>query len=577
MMVELAHHLYLLVAVLGLALSVSYGGQPVLCQGAFLAVGGFGVAHLERAGLPLAGAVLVGAVLAACAGYLVGLLTARLRGAAVALSTWAFAWLVYTVLDAFPTVSGGSQGLVRPSPARLHSPVFDVTVTLTPLAHVVVAGSMCLLTLAMVARLTRGPAGLEWAALREAPALATSLGVPVLRRRAALFATTAAVAAVSGAGITVLLGVAAPSDVSPLLSLQLFVAALIGGTARLWGPVLGLLVIAVIPPLADGLAGAAGLPAEASGGVLTAVALVAVPLLRGPVERFAGRWPERTRRPGEPVEDTEDLAPRTAASREAVVLTARGLDVGIGETDILTGVDLEVRAGQVHALIGPNGSGKTTALRALAGALRPKGGRILLEETDVTGAGQLEMVRRGVTRTFQRTVGLERLSPYRQLLLGVRGGSPVPFAAVRHLFASESMRDHAAAADREAWRALRLTELAGRASDRPGDLGAGEQRLLQVARAVATGARVLLLDEPAVGMTGPERVVLARVLRRLAAGGAAILLVEHDLALVHGVADRITVLDRGRVLATGTPESTAADPAVRRVYLGDTDPSSARG
>ncbi|WP_066951466.1 branched-chain amino acid ABC transporter ATP-binding protein/permease [Microtetraspora fusca] len=575
MIVDLAHHLYLLIAVLGLALPVSYGGQPVLCQGAFLAVGSFGVVHLERAGLPLAAAAFASAVFAAFAGYLVGLLTARLRGAAVALSTWAFAWLVYALLRAFPALSGGSQGLVRPSPARLHSQIFDVTITLTPLVHVAVAGSVCLLSLAAVARLNRGPAGLDWAALREAPALATSLGVPVLHRRAALFATAAAIAAVSGAGITVLLGVAAPSDVSPLLSLQLFVAVLIGGVARLWGPVLGLLVIAVIPPLADALASTVGLPSERSGGVLTALALVAVPFLRGPIERLAGRWPERAERPREPAELSGESA--RAASREGVMLAAQGLDVAIGETHILTGVDLEVRAGEVHALIGPNGSGKTTALRALAGALQPTGGRILVEGTDVTGAGQLDMVRRGVTRTFQHTVGLERLCPYRQVLLGVRGGTPVPFAAVRHLLGSVSVRDHAAAADREAWRALRLTELAERAFDRPRELGAGEQRLLQVARAVATGARVLLLDEPAVGMTGPERATLSRVLRRLAEGGTAILLVEHDLALVHGVADRITVLERGRVLAGGSPESVAADPAVRRVYLGDVDLSSASG
>src|SRR3954471_19631916 len=159
MTVELAHHLYLLIAVLGLALSVSYGGQPVLCQGAFLAVGGFGVVHLERAGLPLAAAVFAAAAIAACAGYLVGLLTARLRGASVALWTWAFAWLVYALLQAFPAVSGGSQGLVRPTPAHLASALFGVTVTLTPPVHVAVAGTLCLLSLAAVARLARGPAG----------------------------------------------------------------------------------------------------------------------------------------------------------------------------------------------------------------------------------------------------------------------------------------------------------------------------------------------------------------------------------------------------------------------------------
>jgi ABC-type branched-subunit amino acid transport system ATPase component len=423
--------------------------------------------------------------------------------------------------------------------------------------HVVVAAVLCLTVVAVLVRLERGPGGLDLAALREGPALAASLGVPVAARRRAVLSATAALGALSGAGSTVLLGLVSPSDVSPLVSLQLFVAVLLGGTARWWGPVLGVAVLTALPPLADALATSGGVDPERSRGVLTAALLVAVLALRRRVGRAFAR-------PGPPPGQPGTAPDRPSSPWRPVLLSARHLQASYDGVVALDDAGIVLRGGEVHALIGPNGSGKSTLLKALAGELRTG-------EVEVAGvphrAGCVQdRVRVGVVRTPQHTVVMPRLAADRQVAVGARGGVRPPFAVLRHLLATPGSRR--SPQRRVVARALEDVGLGHVLGADPQRLTAGDQRLLQVARAVATGAQVLLLDEPAAGMTADERARLGAVLRRLAGNGAAVLLVEHDMRLVGAVADRVTVLDAGRVLATGTPEQVRADPAVRRAYLG---------
>src|SRR3954469_1927560 len=288
-MTTLAIDLYLLVAAYGLALSVSYAGLPVLGQGAFVAVGAFGTSQLASRGVPLGGAAITAPAIAAAPAYLVGFAAARLAGAQLALATWALAWLAYTALVVFPRLSGGAQGLTRATPAHLVSPSLGLDVTLQPWVHVLIAA---LVDVALAVVLWRSSAtawGLDLAALRSGAALADSLGVPVQRRRRAVLAASAALGAAGGAGTAVLLGIVAPADYSPLLSLQLFVAVLVGGTATWWGPAIGVALLAALPSASDGIATAAGIDPLRAQGVLTAALLVAALALRGPVGRRVGR------------------------------------------------------------------------------------------------------------------------------------------------------------------------------------------------------------------------------------------------------------------------------------------------
>jgi branched-chain amino acid transport system permease protein len=572
-----AADLYLLVAAYGLALAVSYAGLPMLGQGAFVAVGAFGTAQLAGHGVPLLVAVAVAVIAAGCAGYVVGFAATRLAGSSLALATWGLAWLVYTALVLFPRLSGGSQGLTRPTPATLTSPTLGVEIVLQPWVHALVGGVLVVALALVLVRAQAGPWGLDWAALRTGPALADSLGVPVQRRRRAVLAAAAALGALGGAGTAVLQGVVAPTDYSPLLSLQLFVAVLVGGTATWWGPALGVGLIAALPTTADSIATAAGIDPLRARAVLTAALLVAVLALRAPVGRLAGpyvrRWLARPYSP-DPAAAADDVPVADVPVADGPLLTLRSVVVEYGAVRALDGIDLDLRAGEVHALVGPNGSGKSTALRVAAGVVTPADGSVKVRGAVVPGTSAAPRVRAGVARTLQHTAMLGRLPVGRQVEVGTRARDRTPYAGLRHLIAAPSAaRDRRQRAAATA-AALEVTGLTDRATADPDVLDTAEQRLLQVARAVATGASAVLVDEPAAGMSARQRDRLGTILRRLADSGRGVLLVEHDMNLVGRVADRVTVLAEGRVLAAGTPEAIRSDPEVARAYLGalPTDP-----
>jgi branched-chain amino acid transport system permease protein len=574
--VDLARDLYLLVAVLGLSLPVTYAGMPVLGQGAFVAVGAFGVALLGPLGLglPLGIAVLAAIALAAAAGWLVAGAAARLEGAALGLATWALAWLVAAVLVAFPSLSGGAQGLVRPSPAHLVSPTMGLDLVLLPVSHVIIAGVAALLLLAAMWRLESGPAGLDLAALRENPHVAAAVGIPVAARRRSVMAVAAGVAGFAGAGLLTVTGVVAPGDVSPLLSLQLLVAVLAVPLPRWWAPLVGAAVVGLGLTLADRVAEAAGADPERARGLTTAVVLVLVLVLRDRWHGARRMWsPERAAEPpSRSVSNSSGPAHFRGAGPEEVpdgpLLEARGLAVSFGGVRALDGVDLDLAPGRVHALIGPNGSGKSTLLRVLAGSQPAHAGSVVVGGAPAP-RGLTRRVLGGVVRTPQHTVLVPGLTVSQQVAVGARGGQPRRAATLRHLVATPSAAAERADRDRAARSALLATGLQDRVDAGPATLAVGEQRLLQIARALATGARVLLLDEPAAGMTADERQRLVGVLRALAGNGRAVLLVEHDMALVGRSADTVTVLDQGRVVASGTPAQVRADPGVQRAYLGE--------
>jgi len=580
-----ANDLYLLVAAFGLALPVSYAGLPVLGQGAFVAVGAFGTLMLAVHGVPLLVAVLCASAMAAIAGYVLGFATTRLAGASLALGTWGVAWLAYVVLVQFPSVSGGSQGRTHTTPARLVSPSLGVVVTLHAWVHVLAAAVICAALAFVLWRGGRGPWGLDWAALRTGPVLADSLGVPVQRRRRALLAASAALGAVGGAGTALLAGVAAPADYSPLLSLQLFVAVLIGGTATWWGPAIGVGLLAAVPSAADGLANAFSIDPLRARGVLTAVLLVAALAAREPVTRLLQRvvasLPGHSFRVGGPLLPDQGVAGAyrsargeqrgpTDANEGGVLLALTGVAVRYAGVQALAGVDIDLRAGEVHALVGPNGSGKSTVLRVASGVLTPAAGRVSINDRPVPAPGAAaRRVVAGVARTLQRTALLGTLPTATQCAIGARAQDREPFLGVRHLVATPVARDAQRRRDAITAGALELTGLTGESDLAADRLDSASQRLLQIARAVATGAPAVLLDEPAAGMSAGQRRRLVGTLRSLTDSGRGVLLVEHDMSLIGQVADRVTVLDAGRVIASGTYAEIQRDPAVRRAYLGE--------
>lgn len=243
------------------------------------------------------------------------------------------------------------------------------------------------------------------------------------------------------------------------------------------------------------------------------------------------------------------------------LLEVRGLVKRYGGLVATDGVDLSVRTGGIHALIGPNGAGKTTLIQQLSGALAPDAGHILLAGEDVTPLSMHERVHRGLARSYQITSIFPRLTVLDNVALAqqARGGSSLRFWRA----AREEQQRYA-----QARAVLQRVGLGERAAQTAGALSHGEQRQLEVGLALATGARLLLLDEPMAGM-GPEESERMVALLQGLRGELTLLLVEHDMDAVFRLADTISVLVAGRIIASGTPAAIRADAEVKRAYLGD--------
>jgi branched-chain amino acid transport system ATP-binding protein len=245
------------------------------------------------------------------------------------------------------------------------------------------------------------------------------------------------------------------------------------------------------------------------------------------------------------------------------LLEVRGLSRRFAAVDALKAVDFSVDAGEVHALIGPNGAGKTTFIQHVSGAMQPDSGSVHFGGRDVTGLAMHERVRIGMARSYQITNLFPRFSALDNVVMAVQGRPDAgsSFRFWRPVRAEAGLFD-------EARGYLAQVGLAGSADTMAGQLSHGGQRALELAMALATKPRLLLLDEPMAG-TGPEESAHMVALIEQLARHVTILLVEHDMDAVFRLADRITVLVNGERVCTGTPEAVRNDPAVRRAYLGD--------
>jgi branched-chain amino acid transport system ATP-binding protein len=249
-------------------------------------------------------------------------------------------------------------------------------------------------------------------------------------------------------------------------------------------------------------------------------------------------------------------------------LAVDGLAVEFGGVAALAGVSFAVRPGTITSLIGPNGAGKTTAFNAITGYLRPRRGRVMLGDESLAGRRPCDIARRGVVRTFQKTSVFPTLSVLDNVLIGLhlrgRAGLTSILAGGRAMRAEEALlRDEAEAI-------IAFIGLEPRRGASAGSLPYGEQRLVELAVALAAQPRVLLLDEPAAGMTGGEKERLVELIRRVREQGVTVFVVEHDMRLVMGVSDTVIVLNHGRVIAEGPPATIQTHPEVIRAYLGST-------
>lgn len=250
------------------------------------------------------------------------------------------------------------------------------------------------------------------------------------------------------------------------------------------------------------------------------------------------------------------------------MIRADGLTMKFGGLTALNGVSFALRAGELFSVIGPNGSGKSTLFNVITGIYRPTGGQVYLDEKRVTGSSPMVLNRIGVARTFQNIRLFSSMSVLENVLTGSMVRSKV--SLLGDLFSFRALSDTHELARKRSWDALDLVGLTDKAHLSATELSYGDQKRLEIARALATDPKLLMLDEPVAGLNAEERVSITELVDRLHKGGMPILLIEHDMRMVMGISDRIMVLQYGKTIALGTPGEVANDPRVIAAYLGET-------
>jgi branched-chain amino acid transport system permease protein len=534
------------IAVMGLVVVLGYCGQISIAQAAFFGLGAYGVAlGTVDYGLPFFAALAVGVAFAGLLGLVLGLASLRLGGHYLAMVTISFQQILTLVLTNWISLTHGPDGvphIERPS---------------LPGLNVLASGNaylgLCIALLVGVTfyawRLKTSRLGRAMQAVRDNELAASTSGIAVFRTKVVAFGISAVLGGIGGGLFAGAFSYISPDQFSFAESIVILTMALLGGVRSPFGALVGTALLIVLP---EWLRFLKQVYLAVYGG---SVILIMVFLPDGMWGLVANRFRPRTGAVAGAV-DTLPLLARTGQPSTEAALSVQGLSKHFGGLKALDSVDFIIRRGTVHALIGPNGSGKTTCINVVTGLYRPTAGRIALAGADITGLPPHARTCRGMARTFQNIRLFRGMTVLENVMIGAeRPGNDIA--------------GHAEAVVERALAALDFMELRDDARRTVTTLPYGHQRYVEIARALAGSPDTLLLDEPAAGLNMTEKHELGLLLRRLKGHGLTILIVDHDMNLVEQVADHITVLNFGRRIADGDPRAVLNNPDVIAAYLGE--------
>jgi branched-chain amino acid transport system permease protein len=543
------------VLVCGLNLIVGFAGHLAIGYVALLTLGAYTTSVLAAGNVltpvePFAALAIAGCV-GAVFGVIVGLPALRLRTFYFAMSTLGFATIVTQIALAWQSVTGGGIGIAGPefpSPFNTAWGYYYLCVAFA---------AVCTWLSANVAHSRFGRALI---AIRDAEVAAEATGISKPRMLVAIFLLAGGLAAIAGGLFASLQTYITPDAFTFDLSILFFIAILIGGRGSILGPMLGTIILTILPEIAA--------PLAAWSTFLYAVLLLVIVLVMP--GGIAALLDFQNRRP---LASNRAIVPRPAALAQCMgrnagnsTLSLRGVTLSFGNVRAIDNLDLDVRPGEIHGLIGPNGSGKTTTLNVISGYYVAKAGTITLGDKLLPPGRPTLRARHGIARTFQTPRLIGEASVLQNIMIGGTIEGRASF--VEALLALPRNRRDERTLNEKARALLAVVGLEALAEIRADRLQHSELRFIEIARALMLEPDFLLLDEPAAGLSGDEIERLAALIIAISRRRTGLLLVEHHADLIFDICDSVTVLNLGRVLAAGTPAEIRVHKEVVSAYLG---------
>jgi len=557
----------LAIVVVGLNILLGFTGLVSLGQAALMGLGAHVAALLAlRAEVPFAPCMIAAVVVPALMGAVLAFPTVRVRPLYLTVITIAFGFVFANILREWVSFTGGASGLASiPRPTFLGARLMPTRATGFNYYYLIAA---CLLAALWVQwALARSRYGRAMRATADSENAARTLGINVTGIRTLAFAISAGLAGLGGGLFANLALFVNYETFTFSSSIEFLLMAILGGSGTLAGPLVGTVTLFLASQALQGLQewqtfGYGALLALVlflmPEGIVGSLARLRGRLSAGGIERRTAHWPQ--------FPAGFDPVPGRAEAPGQTTLITRDLTLRFGGLVAVNTVNLAVRSASVHALIGPNGAGKSSVLNIVSGFYQASSGTVTLFGTEVEGRPPHALARLGVARTFQNTELFGRMTVLENVLVGCHLHFRSGFLETLLRLPRFRREEHAAQA--QARQLLEIVGLADFADEQARNLPFGHQRRLEISRALAVHPKLLLLDEPAAGLTHGEISDLIGLIRGLVERGLTIVLVEHHVEMIMAVSDRVTVLDHGEVIADGPPATVQADPAVIAAYFG---------
>ena len=546
---------------LGIVLLTGIAGITSFGQAAFVGIGAYASAVVSaKFGVSPWLGLLLGLALTTISALVIGWVTLRLSGHYLPLGTIAWGVSLYYLLGNIEFF-GGHTGLTGIPAISIAGYPLDTGRKLYFLIWTVL-----LVAMVLVANMLDSRPGRAMRALKTAAGTAESVGVNTTRTKMLVFLYAALLASISGWLYAHLLRFVNPTPFSLTMGIEYLFMAVVGGASSVWGALIGAGIITVLKEylqvvLPQWIGRSGNYEIIVFGGLI--ILLLQFNRERG-LTALMGKWLRPVPVPAPELTANSASLTKRIGSGQSPVTEVSGIRKQFGGLTAISDLSFDIRRAELLALIGPNGAGKTTLFNILSGALQPNGGAVTFNGELITGMPPYVIARKGVARTFQHVQIVKDMSVLENTMLGAhnRGSCGTIAAAVKlNRQEEEALRN-------EALRCLERVGLSGVRHEMADSLALGQQRILEIARALCADRVVVLRDEPAAGLRYAEKQNLAELLNRLKSEGMSILLVEHDMEFVMNIADRIVVMNFGQKLSEGAPSVIRSDDRVIEAYLG---------